>query len=198
MYEAPVIPRALLFALLFALPALAADVDGGAPQVEAATDVFPPGPPTFDTVALDREKFLGRWFEIARYDMFFERGCVAVTSTYTRIDEADLKVVNRCVKDKLDGPVKNVEGKSWAPDPQKEPGKLKIQFFWPFSGDFWVLDVAPDYSWALVGNGKKSSAWIFSRTSTLPEPLYLALVARLKARGYDPAKLLRIPQRPNE
>lgn len=149
-----------------------------------------------ETAKLDLGRFLGTWYELARYDHYFERGCVGVTATYSRRAGSDtVKVLNRCVKDRLDGEVKTVEGKLWQPD-ATQPGKLEVQFFWPFTADFWVLDVAPDYSWALVGEPKQKSCWIFSRTPTLPDDVYESLLRKLEARGYSREKLLRVQQAP--
>lgn len=146
------------------------------------------------TVQLDLQRFLGTWYELARFDVFYERGCVGVTATYSLKEDGELDVLNRCLKDSLDGEEKLITGKAWVPDP-KAPGKLKVQFFWPFSGDYWVLAVAPDYSWAVVGNKKRTAAWLFSRTPKVDDGLYASLVAKLTEQGYDPAKLQRTPQR---
>ncbi len=144
---------------------------------------------TPDTVALDLERYLGTWYEIARFDSFFQRGCVASSATYSK-DGDDVKIVNTCYVDSLAGKFKRIEGKAWVPD-AKEPGKLKVQFFWPFSGPYWVIDVAPDYSWALIGHPEKKSCWVFSRTPTMDDALYDALVGKLKARGYDVSRLIK-------
>lgn len=146
-----------------------------------------------ETANIELSRYLGTWYEIARFDHFYERNCAGVTATYTKREDGDLKVVNRCIKGGLQGDVKKVEGKAWVPDPS-QPGKLKVQFFWPFRGDYWVLEVAPDYSWALVGDPEKKSCWILSRTPALPQPLYDSLLEKLKARGYDTEKLIKVEQ----
>ena len=147
-----------------------------------------------ETASIDVERYLGTWYEIARYDHFFERDCVGVTATYSRLEGNDLRVINQCVKGTLEGPQKKVSGKAWIPD-AKETGKLKVQFFWPFSGHYWILEVAPDYSWALVGDPDRKSCWILSRTPQVDEALYATLTQKLKDRGFEPDKLLRVAQR---
>ena len=150
-----------------------------------------------ETAQLDLSRYLGTWYEIARYDHFFERGCVGVTATYEQAQGDRIKVTNRCVKGPdLQGEVKKIEGKAWVPDPE-EPGKLKVQFFWPFRADYWVLEVAPDYSWALVGDPSGKTCWILSRTPQLPDDVYETLTEKLRARGYDPEKLIRVLQPEN-
>lgn len=146
-----------------------------------------------DTVPLDLERFLGTWYEIARFDSFFQKGCVASTATYSKQGD-DVKVVNRCFDGSLEGKLKTVEGKAWVPD-KASPGKLKVQFFWPFSGHFWVIDVAPDYSWALIGHPEKKSCWVFSRTPTMDDALYQTLVGTLTTRGYDVSRLIKPMQK---
>lgn len=149
---------------------------------------------TNDTAPVDLERYLGTWYELARYDHFFERGCVGVTATYSRLESGNVRVVNECRKETLDGELKRVTGKAWVPDPS-QPGKLKVQFFWPFRSDYWVLDVAEDYSWALVGSPGRKACWILSRTPAISDPLYDELIEKLEARGYDPKKLIRVSQR---
>jgi apolipoprotein D and lipocalin family protein len=145
-----------------------------------------------DTAPVDLARYVGTWHELARFDTFFQKGCVASSATYAVKPDGDLQVVNRCRQDTPDGKLKEIEGKAWVADP-KVPGKLTVQFFWPFSGPYWILEVAPDYAWALVGHPDKSRCWIFSRTPRVEEPLYQELVGKLKARGYDVAKLVRDP-----
>jgi apolipoprotein D and lipocalin family protein len=146
------------------------------------------------TVQLDLSRYLGTWYEIARFPNFFEKGCVGVTATYSKGEGNEVVVLNRCLQDKLDGEVKRANGKAWAPDP-KQPGKLKVQFFWPFSGDYWVLEVGEQYEYAVIGSGKRSSCWVMSRTPTMDPTLYADIVTRLKARGYEVAKLEKVLQK---
>ena len=142
------------------------------------------------TVPVDLDRYLGTWFEIARFDHRFERGCEDVTATYTRRQNGDIGVVNSCAKG---GKTKTISGHAWVPDPAVS-GKLKVQFFWPFSAPYWVLDLAPDYAWALVGSPDRSSCWILSRTPAISDELSRDLSARLRAKGFDPAKLIHVTQ----
>jgi apolipoprotein D and lipocalin family protein len=146
-----------------------------------------------ETAPLELERYLGTWYELARFDKFFERGCAGVRATYTRKEDGELKVENSCLEGSLSGKEKVATGRAWVPDPAV-PGKLKVQFFWPFSGHYWVLEVADDYSWALVGHPEKTSCWIFSRTPTIAPALYESLLGKLRARGYDTTKLLKTAQ----
>jgi apolipoprotein D and lipocalin family protein len=148
---------------------------------------------TADTVPLDVDRYMGTWYEIARFDSFYQRGCVASSAEYSR-QGSDVKIINRCFDGSLEGKQKIVEGKAWVPD-AKEPGKLRVQFFWPFSGPYWVIDIADDYSWALIGHPEKKSCWVFSRTPAMDDTLYQTLIGKLKARGYDTTRLIKPVQK---
>jgi len=143
-----------------------------------------------ETAALDLNRYAGTWYELARFDTFFQKGCVASTATYTPRENGDVTVLNRCREDRVDGKLKEITGKAWVPD-RAEPGKLRVQFFWPFSGPYWVLEVAEDYSWALVGHPEKTRCWVFTRAPAIEDGLYQQLVEKLRARGYDVSKLVR-------
>ncbi len=145
------------------------------------------------TVDLDLERFEGTWYELARFDSFFRRGCTGNTATYTRKSDTELTVHNRCFQDRLDGPEKTASGRLWRPDPAQR-GKLKLQVVWPFVSDFWVLELGKDHEYAVVGNPKKTTLTILSRTPRLDEARFEAIVARLKARGYAVDSLHRTLQ----
>ena len=139
---------------------------------------------------LDLERFMGRWYEIARYDHRFERGMSHVTATYSLLGDGRIKVVNEGVRN---GKRKVARGKGKQPD-ASQPGKLKVSFFLWFYADYYVLDIAPDYSYVLVGSSSDKYLWIMSRTKTLPRPVLDSLLAKLRRRGYDTSKLIFVEQ----
>ena len=139
---------------------------------------------------LDLERFMGRWYEIARYDHRFERGMSHVTATYSLLGDGRIRVVNEGVKD---GKHKTARGKGKQPD-ASQPGKLKVSFFLWFYADYYVLDIAPDYSYVLVGSSSDKYLWIMSRTPSLPRPVLDSLLAKLRRRGYDTSKLIFVEQ----
>lgn len=139
---------------------------------------------------LDLEKLMGRWYEIARYDHRFERGMSHVTATYSLLGDGRIKVVNEGVRN---GKRKTARGKGKQPD-ALQPGKLKVSFFLWFYADYYVLDIAPDYSYVLVGSSSDKYLWIMSRTKTLPQPLLHSLLDNLRLRGYDTSKLIFVEQ----
>lgn len=144
---------------------------------------------------LDIQRYLGTWYEIARYDHRFERGLVGVTATYTMKDDGSLKVVNRGYKNNLNGKASEVIGKAKIPNPQ-EPAKLKVSFFWFFYGDYYVLELDNDYQWAVVGSKSDKYLWILSRSPQMDPDLYQSILKRLLARGYDTTQLIKVPQLP--
>ncbi len=138
--------------------------------------------------AVDFSRYQGRWYEFARYENRFERDCAGVTAEYGKRPDGLISVLNTCRKGAPDGPVKVARGKA-RPAGDALGAKLKVSFFGPFFGDYWVLDRAEDYSWAIVGEGSGKYLWVLTRTP-VPDPAVRAdLVARLASLGYD-TKLL--------
>jgi len=72
--------------------------------------------------------------------------------------------------------------------------KLKVQFFWPFRGDYWIVDLAPDYSWAVVSGPRRKYFWILSRSKTMEHSLYEEILSRMKSNGFDTCLLTRTSQ----
>jgi apolipoprotein D and lipocalin family protein len=149
--------------------------------------------PVVESVNLDR--YVGRWHEIARYPNRFERMCARdVTATYARNADGTITVINECRKE--DGSLQRAEGAARV----VAPGKLEVRFapawlgFLPFVwGDYWVIDLAPDYSYAVVGEPAREYLWILARDPHLDEATFAAIAARLPALGFDPARLVRNP-----
>ena len=73
------------------------------------------------------------------------------------------------------------------------PAKLRVRFFWPFSGDYWIIDLGPDYEYAVVGHPSRDYLWVLSRTPRMEADLYARILERLKRNGYDPSRLVRTP-----
>lgn len=138
------------------------------------------------TVQLNR--YLGNWFELARYENSFETDCEGVTAQYYLRDDGMIKVINTCRKGSPDGAKKAVEGRAKIV-PNSGNAKLKVSFFGPFYGDYWVLDHAADYSWSIVGEPSGRYLWILTRTAKPSEQIRKMLVKRATSLGYDAALL---------
>lgn len=132
------------------------------------------------TVAhVDLSRYIGVWYEIASLPQWFQRNCYGSTAEYSLRDDGDIRVVNRCHKGSLDGPLSEATGKAWSVDPNN--AKLKVQFFWPFRGDYWIIELGEDYEYAVVGHPKKKYLWILSRAPQMSELLYQRLVEKIRS-----------------
>ena len=143
---------------------------------------------------LNIEKYLGKWYEIARFDHRFERGLQGVTATYYMREDGKIKVVNSGFKGSINGPKSEAIGKAKIPNAD-DNAKLKVSFFWFFYGDYFVLELDKDYKWAVVGSSSDNYLWILSRTPQIEDSLYNDILAKLKFRGYDTSKLIKIEQK---
>jgi apolipoprotein D and lipocalin family protein len=143
--------------------------------------------------SVDVQRYLGTWYEIATIPQRFQKGCVGVTAHYSMRDDGDIDVVNVCRKDKLDGRVRSVRGKAWVAD-KSTNAKLKVRFFWPFSGDYWIIELDKDYQWAVVGHPGRSYLWILCRTPQMDPAVYDELLKRIAAKGYDLSRIKRTLQ----
>ena len=146
---------------------------------------------------LDIEKYLGKWYEISRYDHSFERGLVGVTATYSLRKDGKIKVVNTGYKKSLEGQKSEAIGKAKIPNPNI-PSKLKVSFFWFFYGDYFVLELDKNYQWAVIGSSSNKYLWILSRSPEMDENLYSQILEKLTKRGYDINKLIKVKQRKNQ
>ena len=156
-----------------------------------------PTAPLETVESVDLERYAGRWYEIASFPQRFQRGCVATTATYSLRDDGKIGVRNECRDRSFDGELRQVEGVAWVADPAAGNAKLQVQFFWPFRGDYWILELDRDYRFAVVGSPSRDFLWILSRTPSLDEAVYRDLLTRVEQKGFDPARLARTQQPPN-
>lgn len=145
---------------------------------------------------LDLQKYLGTWYELARYNHKFERGLVGVTANYSLREDGKIKVLNSGYKKSLEGKFSQATGKAFVPDLELEPSKLKVSFFWNFYGDYYVMELDEDYQWAIIGSSSDNFLWILSRTPQLEPDLYNKLLEKIKSRGYDISQLIEVEQKP--
>ncbi len=151
---------------------------------EAPLDVVP---------SVDLNRYAGKWYEIARLPNRFQRDCAGnTTATYTLRRDGKITVLNECRK--ADGRQKSAKGTARVADAKGPNTKLKVTFFWPFSGKYWIIDLDPEYRWAVVSEPTRDYLWILSREPQLDAALYEQIVERAKQRGFDTGKLLKTPQ----
>ena len=142
----------------------------------------------------DLNRYLGTWYEIAKYDHSFERGMDNAMAEYILQDNGTVFVMNTAWKD---GKFKVAEGKAKYPDPQGDPGALKVSFFWFFYSEYNVMMVDEDYTISLVGSKKENYLWILSRTPVPDQDLLQSVLDEAESRGYDTSKLIWVDQSRN-
>jgi len=140
--------------------------------------------------SVDLNRYLGTWYEVARYPNRFQRDCFRSTATYSLREDGDIAVVNACRRGGPDGEEKRVEGKAWVVE-ETTNAKLRVRFFWPFWGSYWIIDLGTDYEYAVVGHPSRTYLWVLSRTPTMDDAVFAGIAHRLRLNGYDPAKLIR-------
>ena len=141
---------------------------------------------------LDVFSYMGKWYEIARYENRFERGLSHVTATYTIDDDGDIHIINEGFRD---GKRYKAVGKGKYPEPTLYPGRLQVSFFLWFYSDYYILELDEQaYSYAVVGSSSDKYLWILYREPIIPQSLLTDILERLKKRGYDTSKLLFVNQ----
>ena len=164
----------------------APDVSTAAPQLAPLTSI----------ASLDLPRYMGRWYELARYPNRFQRQCAgAAMATYSLLPAGTVQVVNRCPQ--ADGRVDEAIGEARRIGPEGS-ATLQVRFapawlsFLPLVwGDYWVVELDEAYQLAVISEPKREYLWVLSRQPSLPPAAWTALMARLQAQGFEPARLLR-------
>lgn len=142
--------------------------------------------------SVDLTRYAGRWYEIARLPNSFQKKCAdAVTADYTMRADGKIEVINQCRK--ASGEYATAKGKAKIVD-KKTNAKLKVTFFWPFYGDYWILDVGPNYEYAVVGEPGRKYLWILSRSPRMDEALFQQLLQNMEAKGFNTEMMIRTSQ----
>ncbi len=142
---------------------------------------------TVDEVNLER--YMGKWYDIAHFPAAFLNGCKNITADYSLTEKNYVKVLNRCIKEK-NNKEKSINGKAFIVKGSNNT-KLKVQFFWPFRADYWILDIDEDYQYAAIGGPSRQYAWILSRTPDPEEKKIQELMKLLENKGFDTENLER-------
>lgn len=149
-----------------------------------------PAPSTVPSV--DLQRYGGRWYEIARYPNAFQDGrgrrCEATTADYAGRPDGTIAVVNAC-RNALAGGEETVARGSAHAVPGSGNARLRVTFFWPFYGDYWVIGLDPAYRWAVVGAPGRDYLWILSRTPQMSSGDYSQALATARAQGFDTLRL---------
>ena len=140
---------------------------------------------------LNIHRYMGKWYEIARYEHSFERGMTHVYTVYTLEKDGKIRVVNKGIKD---GKPKESIGKAKQPDPKEYPGRLKVSFFLWFYSDYYILELDKDYQYAVIGSSSDKYLWILSRTPEMKKERLDKILQNIAQRGYDLSKLIFVKQ----
>ena len=139
---------------------------------------------------LDLKRYMGRWYEIARYDHRFERNMERCEAFYAIEPDGKIAVRNSGIDAKT-GMLRITDGKAKL---GKKPGQLRVSFFLFFYSDYNILALGEDYDWALVGSKSPKYLWILSRTPSLPESTLEYILSEADARGYNTDGLIWVKQ----
>jgi apolipoprotein D and lipocalin family protein len=142
---------------------------------------------------VDLERYVGTWYDIASFPQRFQRGCTGTTATYTIRPDGKIDVVNRCRDRSLTGKERVAKGRARVVD-RSTNAKLKVSFFRPFWGDYWIIDLGPSYEYAVVGHPGRDYLWILSRKPTMDSAVYEGILGRLREQGYEVERLERTLQ----
>jgi apolipoprotein D and lipocalin family protein len=136
---------------------------------------------------VDLAKYSGKWYEIASFPQSFQKGCSCTSAEYMLTEKKYVRVLNTCM---VEGKPKTAEGKAFV---VKGTGnaKLKVQFFWPFKGKYWIIYLESDYSIVLVGHPNRQYLWILARDKKISEEKYNSLLDFLKKNDFDITKLVK-------
>lgn len=140
--------------------------------------------------SVDLKKYMGRWYEQFRYEASFQKGMEAVSADYSLQDDGRVRIVNSGIKGGLDGKRKTSTGKAKIVDPATN-AKLKVSFFGPFYGNYWVLDHGENYEWSIVGEPSGRYLWALTREAKPGPEISALLDARVAELGYNPALIRR-------
>ena len=142
---------------------------------------------------VDLSRYVGTWYEISSFPQSFQRNCTGTTALYTIRSDGEIDVLNRCKKGSLAGKIDSALGRARVVD-RTTNAKLKVSFFRPFWGDYWIIDLGPNYEYAVVGHPSRDYLWILSRTPTMDSSVHEGNVERIKDQYYDVARLSRTLQ----
>jgi apolipoprotein D and lipocalin family protein len=133
---------------------------------------------------VDLLKYAGKWYEIAKFPNSFQKNCFCSTAEYTLTDKGYVKVFNECHKGAVGGKLSSITGKAF-PVAETNSTKLRVQFFWPFRADYWIVGLADDYSWAAVSGPSRKYLWILGRSPRMDDSTYQTILLMLQDNGFD-------------
>ena len=150
--------------------------------------VAPELPPLQTVARVDFNRYLGLWYEIGRYPNSFQKGCLGSTAMYSARLDGEIDVLNSC-RDEKDGSLREAKGRAWVMD-KASNARLKVSFFWPFRGDYWIIDLGKEYEYAVIGTPNRKYLWILSRTPEMHPEVLAKIIENVEKQGFIRDKLL--------
>ncbi len=150
-------------------------------------------PPPETVPYVDLNRYLGVWYEISSFPQSFQKGCVATQAEYSLLENGKIQVLNSCRDQTLEGKIRTAKGTATVAD-TKSNAKLKVSFFWPFTGDYWILELGKEYEYALVGAPNRKYLWVLSRTRQMNPDVYESILQLAVAKGFDISQLVKTLQ----
>lgn len=148
-------------------------------------------PPLATVQRVDLQRYMGEWYEIARIPHRFQEGCVGSGASYSMLPNGEVQVINRC-RDERSGELRVATGRAWVVDSASN-ARLKVSFFWPFRGDYWIIDLGASYEYAVVGAPNRDYLWILARLPQMDPTVYEGLLERARQKGFDTSRLVQKP-----
>jgi len=142
---------------------------------------------------VDLQMYAGTWYEIARLPFSFESKLKCITATYSIRKDGNIDVLNKGHLISDPGKIKSSNGKAFIPD-KNVPAKLKVQFFWPFKGDYWIMELDKNYKYVLIGEPSYKYLWILAREKKLDQSVMDKLFRKATDSGYDLTNLILTEQ----
>ncbi len=152
-------------------------------------------PPLKTVPKLDLPRFMGDWYVFAHIPYSLEKGKVGTLDRYALRPDGRIQNSFLFRRASLDAPLEEWKGVAWVHD-KASNAEWRVQFLWPFRVPFLVIDLDPDYQWAVIGYPSRKLGWVLSRKTTLDDATYRGILKRMEQHGYDPSLLVKVPQRP--
>jgi apolipoprotein D and lipocalin family protein len=141
--------------------------------------------------SVDLKRYTGTWYEIARLPNSFERKLKCISATYTLRNDGRITVQNKGYYITDPGKANSINGVAWLPD-KNVSSKLRVQFFWPFSGNYWIIYLDRDYKYVLIGEPSFKYLWILCRDKKLDDTTYRMLLQIAEENGYDVKSIIMV------
>lgn len=152
-----------------------------------------PRPPLRTVPSVDLARYQGTWYVIAHIPYWLEEGKVATADRYALRPDGRMDNIYVFRRGSFTAPEEEWSGVAWVTDTASQ-ARWKVQFLWPFAVDYLIIDLDPNYQWAVIGHPSRDYGWVLARERRLPPATYQGILTRLAEQGYDPQRFALVPQ----